>query len=175
MKLKLYRSEVIGSDGRTVLHTVAACIEMVSEVIKDHYQASCVQLTRIATERVDESLGSRRQLGLQSMLETAPTGLAAYIPKHGWMVTEVARRGLKLYQIKEPTGDPIYIVAPNADFASAVWGLSLALGKGEQRPFEITESSDGLTEQAKAALDGFLMLGAVGVTTWRDERGWSLV
>lgn len=174
MKFKLYRSEIIGSDGRTVLHTVAACIEMVSEVIKDHYQARGVRLTRIATERVDESLGPRRQLGLQSMLESAPTGLAAYIPQHGWMVSEVPRTGLKLYQIKESTGDCTLVVAPNADFASAVWGMSLALGEDEQRPFAITEGPDGLSEQATAALDEFLLSGVVGLSKWDDERGWSL-
>lgn len=175
MKFKLYRSEVIGSDGKTVLHVVAACIEMVSEVIRDHYQARGIRLTRTATKRVDESLGPRRQLGLQSMLETAPTGLAAYIPKNGWMVTQVPRTGLKLYQFKEPTGDCTLVVAPNADFASAVWDLSFAIGNDEHRPFAISEGSDGLSVQAKTALDEFLMSGAVGVATWDNERGWSLV
>jgi len=175
MKFQLFRSEVIASNGKTVCYVVAPCIEMVVDVIKEHYEANDIRLTRIATGRVDDSLGSRRQLGLQSMLETAPAGFATYVPKIGWMGTTGRRRSLTLYQITELNGDRTFIAAPNAEFASVVWGLSLSSDLNERRPFSISEELDGISVEAKEGLPDFLKLGTTGIVTWDNERGWSII
>ncbi len=172
MKFKLYRSEVIGSDGKTVLHVVAACIEMVSEVIRDHYQARGIRLTRTATKRVDESLGPRRQLGLQSMLETAPTGLATYILKHGWMVYDQVRLKLKLFRVDELSGEQSFVIAPNAYVAAAVWGVSLKLNPGKQRPYKVSDGFENLVDDRHRGLDELLTSGPIGLIAYKYGHGW---
>lgn len=173
MRFKLYKSEVIGQDGITRFHVVAPCIEAVADVIKDRYDARGVRLTKIDTRQVDETLGPRRQLGLDELLTSAPTGLARYIPKVGWLVYEQAKRKLRLFKIDELDGGQIFIVAPDANVASAVWATSLKLGPDEQRSYSITEVIEREDDKNHRGLDDLLAFGPVGQVTWSDERGWS--
>lgn len=175
MRFNLYRSVVIGQDGKKTLHTVAASAAVASEIIKDFYKARGVRLTRSETWRIDEELGPRRQKGLDAMLENAPSGLAEYFPKVGWLVYEQVRPLLHLYEIEERTGETTYVVAPNADIASAIWSLTLDLGEGEKRPYKITESAAELPEAAQNELQSVLQNGPIGIFDWDDEDGWSKV
>lgn len=174
MKMNLYEVEIVSATGKQTTAVVAPSHERMSEFIRDHYHQLGERLTRVASKRIDTRLKGRNRLRLDDLLETAPVGFAIFDPAIGWLPDHSAVTPFRLFKIEERGGPVTFVVARNADMASAVWGASFTLDEGETRMFRILDGTVGLTDRQKEQLADLLEFGPTGVAIWDEAHGWSV-
>ena len=174
MRFHLYQAQIERAQQLITIYVTASEERHAREVIAD------LQITAgqkdFKLERVDEDLPRDRQKGLDSLLETAPAGLASYCEPIGWIAHVIPVPRLYLFRVEEVDREGAraehHIIAPNYDVATAVYCDCILPPEGEPRLFRIRDGMHGLTD--KRGLSALLEFGPVGVVSWDEERGWSM-
>lgn len=141
--------------------------EVVQEMMLKPDDESC------EIDRVDQELLGEQRLGLDSLLEHAPVGLASFCAGVGWIAHAISLPKLKLFRIEVIDGGTHYVAAPNIDVATLVFNECVPLEEDEDQVFGVFEGLDGQDERMQRGLDEMLHFGPVGVVTWTEEDGWS--
>lgn len=173
MRMKLYEVEIMLAEGTARSHVVAPSEERAVELVREHYDETGGDWTRVSVGRIDEDLVDEARLGLDDMLEAAPVGFASFHPSLGWLVHAAALHRLRLFKIEEINGEQTFVIAPDADLAAAVLAASHEQADGEERLYRITDARRELTDELSAGLDDLLEFGPVGIAEWR-ESGWTV-
>jgi hypothetical protein len=172
MRMKLFEVEIIHTDGSNWATIVAPSEERAVEFVHEHYRETGEDFTRVLICQIDDTLEPHERLGLDEMLETAPVAFSSYCPPIGWLAHAAAVHNLRFFKIEEHEGPETFVIAPNADVASAVWGESIMPLDGEPRLFRVMDGMAGLSSHQKELLAAKLEFGPIGVATWNEDEGW---
>lgn len=171
MRFNLYKAEIIRETGKFICHVVAPSINRASEFLKEHHEAIGLRLTKTTIYRVDDKLDSTQNVGLEDLLESAPVGLASY-SEIGWILHVAAMRKLRLFRIGEIERDPVYIIAPDINIASAIYLADKISGSDQKRSFKIYDGLIDLAPEMTANIHELLEFGPAGTIRFENGRGW---
>jgi hypothetical protein len=71
-------------------------------------------------------------------------GFATHLAPIGWFIHTPAVQRRRLYKIEDQQGEPIYVIAPDAEFAKTIYFQGHPLDPGETRNFRICDAVDSL-------------------------------
>ena len=111
--------------------------------------------------------------GLDELLEQAPMGFATYLAPIGWFLHTAAVQRRRLFKIEDQTGERVYVIAPNVEFAKNIYFDGYPLAPGETRRFEICDAADDLPPEQVANLHSLLAFGPLGIVIFDPEHGWT--
>tara|TARA_R110002033_G_scaffold114041_1_gene159016 strand:- start:1682 stop:2203 length:522 start_codon:yes stop_codon:yes gene_type:complete len=172
--MKLYQLEIKRTNGSVKGHIVAPTEERAAELVFELFKPDNPEGNDFALERVDEILPADRRVGLDDLLEHASVGIASYSQPIGWVGHVAPVPELRLFRIDDTKGGQTFIIAPNADVASAIYISTAPLGKGEYKLFRIFDGLTDLPAERVMNLKSLLEFGPVGIATFHEQNGWSV-
>ena len=174
MRMRLYEAEIARPDGTVTIYIVAPSGKRAADFARKFHAEIGVIAPSITVSRVDDKLPIRRRRGLDDMLETGPIGFASECRPLGWFVFKTMHPPPELYRIEDDDGGVKFIIASNADVATAVWLDSLDLDEQGCHPYWRITSGMGLVEgEQRAAMEDLIHGAITGVVTWDGDR-WRL-
>jgi len=174
MQMNLYQAEIIDASGNSTRHVVALSAEHAGDVIQQHYRTIGERLTRTDIHRIDQDLEGERRAGLDQLLQDGPAGFASYCEAVGWTAHAPASGKLRLFRIEDEQGTQTYVVAPDANIASAIYVCDAPLAKGEQRTIRIGDGLAGLPEECIGNIHSLLETGPIGIARFEEGHGWTV-
>lgn len=174
MRMELYQVEITRPNRVVKGYVVASGEHRASEIVVEHEIVLNQENSGFTIKRVDEVLPDNQQLGLDALLENAPSGFASYCEGVGWLAHVAPVQQLRLFRIEEVDGDQHFILAPNGDIAAAVYCEAVPLEEGEGRLFGVHDGFFGLKNEHLRNLAALLEAGPIGMVEWDDEHGWSM-
>ena len=172
MKFHLYECVIQRGDDIVRGHIVAPSQDRATLVIIEHDEVLGLSHDDFSLERVDKNLPRDRQLGLDTLLNSAPVGFASYCDI-GWIAHIAPVQQLKLYCLIDEKADDLFAIAPNIDIAASVFVTALEIPIGMPRMLSIVDGSTQLTEDQQAEVSQLLELGPIGIVTRDENGGWS--
>lgn len=174
MRMELFKVEIQRQSRLITGYVVAPGEHRVSEIVFEHEVALNQENCGVTIERVDETLPSNQQDGLDALLEHAPVGFASFCEGIGWLAHVAAVQQLRLFRINEVEGDEHFVVAPNSDMAVAVYCGCVPIEEDEGRLFGVHDGLFGLANERLRNLPALLETGPIGMVAWDEENGWSM-
>ena len=175
MRFKLYQVEIERTNGWSKAHVVAPTEQRAAELIFDHDIELRQDHLQFTLERVDEALSGDLLKGLDDMLDNSPVGLASYSRVIGWVGHVAAIQQLRLFRIEDSERSETFVIAPSKDIASALYLKDSPLADGEHRLFRIFDGLADMPAEHIDSLELLLEFGPVGIVTYHEEHGWSVM
>jgi len=175
MKFHLYECIIKRKDSEIRGHIVAPSKDRAWMVAVEHEEALGLEHDDLTLTRVDKTLGSDRRLGLDTLLESAPVGLASWC-EIGWVAHIAPVQQLKLYRLVQDGAGDLFAIAPNIDIAASVFTTALRGQIGEMRMLHIVDGIKDLPDDEVRNLPQLLEFGPIGVAHFDgDEKRWFMV
>lgn len=169
--MNLYKSVIIDAFGKSKRYVVAPSAKRAADFIKEYYRSIGEQLTKTSVHRIDEVLEGEDRDGLEVMLANAPIGFAIQAAI-GWIVHSTVKPTLGFYRILDQDEAEIFVVAPNADIASALYVTTLLVAERVDRRFTITNAASSSPADSMHGMSELLEFGPVGIAEFDPDRGW---
>ena len=174
MRMNLYQAEIIDASGNSTRNVVALSADDAGYIIQQHYRAICERLTKTDICRIDQNLNTGQRIGLDELLLHGPAGFASYCDTAGWTAHAPASAKLKLFSIEDAAGTQTYVIAPDANIASAIYVGDQPLEKGEQRTLRIGDGLGGLSDERIGNIHDLLEQGFLGIAEFSEDQGWMI-
>jgi hypothetical protein len=167
------RFKLVRQDGTVKGHIVAPSGEDARHFLREHHDELGVRLTRAIVERIDEKLVRAAHQGLDDILNGFHAGYVSECPPLGWFIHPPARFRQHLWRIDAEGEEPVHIIAPDADTASAIWVQTAIDDEGTHPMWSIKRGFEDLVEDQRTAMEGFLPGAPSAIVSW-NGNGWSM-
>lgn len=174
MRFQLFEITIQRHDYRATAYVVAPSQDAAWMTVINHEEELGLEHEDLTIRRFDDKIDEELELGLDTLLETAPVGFASFCDL-GWVAHTAPVQQLKLFRTIDWKGCNVYAIAPNIDIAASVFTTELRIPKGEMRLLHISDGMADLPDKIACNLPRLLEFGPTGVARFDpNEQRWSV-
>jgi len=174
MRFPLFEVSIQRRDYCATAYVVAPSQDAAWMTVIDHEEELGLGHEDLTIRRFDDKIDEELELGLDTLLETAPVGFASFCDL-GWVAHTAPVQQLKLFRTIDRKGGNVYAIAPNIDIAVSVFTTELRIPKGETRLLHISDGTADLPPELLCNLPRLLEFGPVGIAVLdAEEKRWSV-
>lgn len=172
MRFQLFEIIIQRREYRTTAYVVAPSQDAAWMTVIDHEEELGLEHEDLTIRRFDDRIDDELELGLDTLLETAPVGFASFCGI-GWVPHIAPVQQLKLFRTIDRKGDNVYAIAPNIDIAVSVFTTELRVPRGETRLLHISDGMADLPGDLLCNLPRLLEFGPIGIAVFdAEDKRW---